>query len=126
MINIKINQGKNSFSQEEPGRRLDLKNNRKKAPEKKQSFRFWRILCFVLLVLLAGILIKWRLGSSTQGDFLELVPEQKIAYAVVDQEALYSQALPFWGFLKENCMNGTPMNTQICRTVASGCPHRSS
>lgn len=84
--------------------KVDLRNKLKKE-EARVKTRPWLIIIFVFVLVLA-ISLAWFFLSSQKQAFDELVPAQAVVFALIDYQALYDQASPWAGFLKENNVYG--------------------
>lgn len=103
-VSIKIKKGKHSPDQVSDDLKVDL--NEKLEKNKKQSFGKW---LFLLVLLLLGGLIFTGIKVfffPSKVAFSHLISEETVIFSLIDQESLYNQATPFYGFLQENNFYG--------------------
>lgn len=78
---------------------IDLRNNLDVKQEK--PFKKWFFLNIFILIIIV-LAFNWWFLSSQKVPFKDIVPENRVIFSLVNQEALYNQASPFYGFLREN------------------------
>jgi len=89
---------------------IDLRDNldvKQEKPSKK-----WFFLSIFILIIIA-LAFNWWFLSSQKIPFKDLVPENRVVFSLVNQEVLYNQTSPFYGFLKENNFYVQPAMVKI-------------
>lgn len=94
MTKIPIKIKKNILGQEINGElKVDLRTKTEPKPIRPFCLK-WGAFGLALIVLAS--LIIWLLSRSRPILFIEIIPQEKTALAIVNQEALYNQILPFY------------------------------
>ncbi len=92
MSQIPIKKNKLSDQQVSNDFRVDL---RKELIEQKKPLKKRFFLSIFLLIIIAILAFNWRFLSSQKIPFKDLVPENRVVFSLVNQEALYNQASPY-------------------------------
>jgi hypothetical protein len=79
--------------------RVDLRD--RPLIEQKQPSNKWLFLSIFLSLVVVGLIFSWWFFSSQKIPLVDLVPENRVIFSLIDQEALYQQTSPFYQFLKE-------------------------
>ncbi|MBU1255822.1 hypothetical protein KKH35_03050, partial [Patescibacteria group bacterium] len=62
--------------------------------KQKKSFKKWFFLSIFILIIIV-LAFNWWLLSSQKIPFKDLVPENRVVFSLVNQEALYNQTSPY-------------------------------
>jgi len=71
---------------------INLRNNLNVKQEK--SFKKWFFLGIFILIIIV-LVFNWWFLSSQKTPFKDLIPENRVVFSLVNQEALYNQASPY-------------------------------
>ncbi|MBU2472507.1 hypothetical protein KKE74_00565 [Patescibacteria group bacterium] len=71
---------------------IDLRDNLD--VKQKKSFKKWFFLSIFILIIIV-LAFNWWLLSSQKIPFKDLVPENRVVFSLVNQEALYNQTSPY-------------------------------
>lgn len=98
-IPIKIKKSRSLVKKVSDELKVDLRENNESRPRRALGHNlFKKSLGWIVLVLIGAILTysaNWFLNPSKKAPLTDIIPQEAIAFGLIDQESFYSQILPF-------------------------------
>ncbi|MEA2113532.1 MAG: hypothetical protein U9P63_02655 [Patescibacteria group bacterium] len=100
---IKIKKGEYSPDQIRDDLKVDL--NEKSEESSRWLSKKWLFL-FIFLFSAVSVLAVGQMFFSRKMPFANLIPQNAVIFSLINQESLYNQTAPFYGFLRESNFYG--------------------